>query len=152
MEIQLFTATAADFPSRYPLGAHVYFHPGIQGMTDAEGITHGLLARIARVSFAEGKVTYDLAMNISNSTDLPHFYDAILVASVDSIFVASFDDLVMWTAQRAKSVETLIGAIDEPQLVTMATASGALTLPDAERITRRFITIAADVAEQKEGR
>jgi len=149
MQIQLFTATAADFPSRYPLGAHVYFHPGIQGMTDAEGITHGLLARIARVSFAEGKVTYDLAMNIANNTQLPHFYEAILVANVDSIFVASFDDLVSWTATRAEAVEALIGAIEERRLVSMASASGALTLDDAERITRRFIAIAADVAEQK---
>jgi len=88
-------------------------------------------------------------MNIANNTQLPHFYEAILVANVDSIFVASFDDLVSWTATRAEAVEALIGAIEERRLVSMASASGALTLDDAERITRRFIAIAADVAEQK---
>lgn len=142
----MFTAVASDFPSRYALGEEVYFHPGIQGFSSAQAIHYGLLARIGKVSFEEGKVTYDLAMNISHNLDKPEFYTALLVASVDSIFVASMKDLIAWENPVAVNPDA---PIQEGELVQMATASGALTLPDAERITRRFIAIAADVAEQK---
>lgn len=88
----MLVTTAQSFPSRYDIGDIVYFHPAISRMTVEEARIHAILSQITSVTFREGKVTYELAVNDGENGEI-HFYTAIPVAEVDSIFVSSEDDL-----------------------------------------------------------
>lgn len=88
----LVTTTAANFPSRYDIGDIVYFHPAITRMTREEARETAILSQISSVTFREGKVTYEIAVNVGGKGEID-FYHAIPVADVDSIFISSEDDL-----------------------------------------------------------
>lgn len=88
----MLVTTAKSFPSRYDIGDIVFFHPAISRFTLEEARVSAILARVESVSFREGKVTYELAINVGTEGTI-EFYDAIPVAAVDSLFVSSEDDL-----------------------------------------------------------
>lgn len=143
MKLDIFTTTAADYESRYEIGSTVYFHPGIKGMDLNQARTHALFARIDGVNFTAGKVTYELAMNIGTG-DVPDFYEALLVASVDSIFVSSVADI----DSRTRPGPPI--SLEKETLVSLSSSYG-VTGVHAERGSQLFLDVYEGVQEMKKG-
>lgn len=150
-----------SYPSRYEIGQVVYFHPRIQSFGVNTAVNYGLRAAIGAVKFRGGKVTYELAMDMSPTIPEPEFYDAILVADVDSIFVASLEDLAQWNPepgvdlgpQAVLAVEASLKYSPEQSTQISATASSApvveMSPNDLRKAARRFGLIKADIEEQR---
>lgn len=85
-------------PSRYPIGAEVYFHPnGWIFQYAGRPVTQALRAKVVSVRFTDAKVLYDLAL-LCRQTDAEdrfydEYYEAIPLRDVDSTFVF-MDDIV----------------------------------------------------------
>ena len=90
---------ASALPSRYSIGTTVYFYPDMWKLRPEVADVMALKGRIEKVQFSGSKVTYDLAIQCTDS-DVhgnetgKYFYDAITVKDVDSTFVSTYEDLV----------------------------------------------------------
>lgn len=94
-------AEAADFPSRFPIGKEVLFHPNTWLLTP-DNISAAFKARIEKVQFSGSKVTYDLAIQCNDGKNVLYFYDAITVKDVDSTFVTTPEEVAYETARSAR--------------------------------------------------
>lgn len=82
----------AHFPSRFSIGDEVLFHPNTWLLT-MDNASGALKARIDKVQFGPGKVTYDLAIQVNDGENNLYFYDAITIKDVDSTFVTTYEEI-----------------------------------------------------------
>lgn len=98
-------AIAMNLPSNCQLGQYVLFNPN-------PGIEKGHLARVCKVNFREGKVSYDLELFVfekvnDNGQEVYRgsFYDAMPTCDVDSAFVEPIYKHFESAASQAKPEE-----------------------------------------------
>lgn len=94
----LISIAMSMLPSRYAIGAEVYFHPdGWMFEHAGRPLKQALKAKIVSVRFTSSKVLYDLALLCRQTDSEDRFYDeyyeAIPLRDVDSTFVFQ-DDIV----------------------------------------------------------
>lgn len=90
---------ANALPSRYAIGTIVYFYPDMWALRPEVADAVALKGRIDKVQFSGSKVTYDLAIQCTDTDSHgnetgKYFYDAITIKDVDSTFVSTYEDIV----------------------------------------------------------
>lgn len=120
----------AHYPSRFPIGAEVLFHPNTWLLTP-DNISAAFKARIDKVQFSGSKVTYDLAIQCNDGENRLYFYDAITVKDVDSTFVTTPEEVAYETARNARiDAETGARALRQIEKREEAKMRGEIIPPD----------------------
>lgn len=123
-------AEAADFPSRFPIGKEVLFHPNTWLLTP-DNISAAFKARIDKVQFSGSKVTYDLAIQCNDGSNGLYFYDAITVKDVDSTFVTTPEEVAYETVRNARiDAENGTRALRQIEKREEAKLNGEIIPPD----------------------
>lgn len=142
----IISLSMSELPSRYPIGAEVYFHPdGWTFQYAGRPLNQALKAKVTSVRFTDAKVLYDLALLCRQTDSQDRFYDeyyeAIPLRDVDSTFVFRDDTISGVDQELVARLAALPAAfipevVDEPspEVAEPETVADVPAVPEEKRV------------------